>query len=945
MISRYFRKAPDDLLRIGKSYDKYGVLFDISVSMTPGIYDPLSFPITQEFLPASVLLRQKSLPKLSTLQELWMNSVLEDSFTEGRYFINFRQIDFLSENMRDILEIPKREPVEVHVESHLAVGNSDFSISASVTHHRHGRIPINRRHGEAMQVSKGDFILVDPGVAKLIDRIEDRPNSIEEQFPYVAEVKSLANKVGAELDIYLQREEYFFPTDIDVNVKAEAPDRIVLSPEIKGLPFEFNLQELSSGYSSRHGAKGIRHRVFLAPDMKENLDALIENSTVEGAKVPQFLHNPITFLPETLEIDLDKFSARVKGLGVRAYKAKPYIQVTPRSNGWFDIRVGVRKTDFHDEIPNSSFAEELAEISEIDANLSSETLANLADKAPLGGGWVLEGEQWVHVPKDAKKFVEASRILSELAPDGRVSSNHMRYILEIYTNIEELEYDSEFNRLARELLDSAPKPIDSIVPSCFNGKLYDYQTDGYAWMRRISRIPVGGLLADEMGLGKTVQVIAFMAWLFEQRLLRPSLVVGPQALVDNWEAEINRFLPGVAVYSHAGCNRVRDLEWIRSYDIVLTTYDTLVRDEMLLGQVNWNVCVSDEAQRIKNFTTSTARVVKALKAKFRLALTGTPVENSLGDLWSIVDYVQPGLLGSYQEFRHRFELPLSKDTSEETRRKVEKDLIAHLFLVYKRRSKDEFLKDLPPKEEVRHYVPLGHLQYQLYQKIIVEVLGGTKGRGAALGAIRRLLNVCAHPYLETGGFDSANPRELERSCPKLSYVLNILRKVKASGEKVLVFTDRRDMQRILVRVVLSSFGFMPIVINGDSIKRLDSVKSFNRSLGFNVMVLSPRAAGTGLTITGANHVIHYTRWWNPAVENQATDRVHRIGQTKKTFVYLPISTSEAGLTAEQVLDNLLREKRKIADSVIVPSNKLNVTEEEIAGALGLSNRSRRVSEA
>ncbi|MGE5580221.1 MAG: DEAD/DEAH box helicase [Bacillota bacterium] len=925
----------ENLLRVERTFEIDGMVFDVWVERDPKHRELVELPLTQPLLPPGVMLAQSALPKLSALQELWMNSVIDDGLTNGTYVLKYDRVDEVSDDLCAVLEVPSRESLAVHIESHLAVGNPSFALEVSMSHPRYGRLSPKRRKGHALQVGSDSYILIERPLAELLDRLEHRPTTVEGQFAYVAEVKALALKAGASLDEYLRREEYAFPERVSVDVQSKSPDEITLIPQVEDLPEGFEPADVAGGYAVRTDERGRRRRVFLSPKAKANLQAMAAKPSLKGPEVPQFIGNPQAFLPESLDLDLEKFSDRVKSLGIRAYKAKPYIQVTPRANGWFDIEVGVRTEDVADRGPGPQAQSGQDEGAGSAEQLSPEELGELSKDATPEGGWVLRNGQWIHVPKDAGKFAEAARRLEEIAPDGRVAPNMMRYVLEIYTNIEALEYDSEFNRLAREFLGQSADLDDRTVPACFCGQLRDYQTDGYVWMRRISQIPLGGLLADEMGLGKTVQVIAFMSWLNDRGLLRPSLVVGPQALVDNWASELGKFLPGVSVYKHMGPGRVRDMSLWNSVDIVATTYDTLVRDEIMMGQIDWRVLVCDEAQRIKNFTTATARVVKAMKAGFRLALTGTPVENSLGDLWSIVDYVQPGLLGSYQEFRQRFEIPLSQNDTDEMRAAVEKKLVAHLYLVYKRRTKEEYLRELPPKTECVDTVPMSPLQQQRYAEIVAEAKRGDKGRGVAFVAIRRLLNTCAHPYLETGGFDTASPEELIRSCPKLARTMEILEHVKRSEEKALVFTDRRNMQRILARAILGRFGIYPAIINGESINRFDSVKHFNMSQGFNVLILSPRAAGVGLTITGANHVIHYTRWWNPAVENQATDRAHRIGQTRPVTVHIPIVTSPAGRTAEQVLDTLLKRKRALASSVIVPSSRLNVTEEEIARELGL----------
>ncbi len=919
MIRNLFGKLQDDLLKVTLSFQGEGLAFEVSVKDR----GRLTFPLEDVPLGAQDLLRQKALPQLIILQELWMNSLI-DRAGDGTYLLSYDKVDEIPEDLRKTLGIPGREGFEIFVKSHLAVGNEGFAIHVAISHPEYGRLSSHQRRGHAVQVGKDRFVLMHPEAAHLLDRVERKPQSVQEQFPYLAEVKALAEKAGARMDDYLKRENYIFPGEMDVNVQAESLEKITLIPEILGIPGSYDPSELEKGYGVAQDEEGRRHRVFLGDDMKTQLKQLQHSLPIEGTAVPEFLGNPEAFLPPDLDLDLEKFSDRVKGLGIRAYTARPYVNVTPSGANWFQVDAGIHKTSTTDG----------TSVGRVQGNEGAQQLLDLAEKAPPEGGWVLDGKEWVHVPKGASKFAEATEQLITLSPSGRVTLAQLGFFLEIYMNVDVLEFDAGFRRLAEELRLGPTTGEEIALPQAFNGSLYDYQLDGYAWMGRNYSIPAGGLLADEMGLGKTVQVIAFMAHLFDKGELGPSLVVCPKTLTRNWKDEIGRFLPAARTHIHEGPGRIREAEYFKMFHVVITTYETLVRDQICLGQVDWTICVCDEAQRIKNYTTSASRVCKAMKAVSRLALTGTPVENSLGDLWSIVDYVQPGLLGSYQQFRERFERPLSGGPSEEQAGNIERELMASMYLVYQRRTKEEHLTDLPPKTEIKYPVPLSPLQLGLYRDILDEMKGGLKGRGMVLQAIRRLLEVCAHPYLETGNYNYADPVDLIECCPKLASTLDILREVRDKGEKCLVFTDRRAVQDILVRVILSEFGFIPTVINGESINRLDSVKHFNQTPGFKVMVLSPRAAGTGLTITGANHVIHYTRWWNPAVENQATDRVHRIGQEKPTTIHLPICEVPGGKTVEQVLDELLTRKRKLAKSIIVPSSQLNITEKDMAAALG-----------
>lgn len=452
-------------------------------------------------------------------------------------------------------------------------------------------------------------------------------------------------------------------------------------------------------------------------------------------------------------------------------------------------------------------------------------------------------------------------------------------------------------------------------------------------MRMISRDGFGGYAAaggilDHIripGLGKTVQVIAFLCHLKEKNKLAPTLIVAPLALLENWKRELLRFIKSLNeqdIYIHHGPGRIRDKGWLEQFDIVLTSYESLVRDQILMGQVDWTCVICDEAQKFRNSSNATAHAVKAMKNKFRLAMTGTPVENGLTELWSIMDYVQPGLLGSLNEFKRRFEQPILSAINREQIFRVEDELLSIIQPVYKRRKKLEVLSDALPKrhEPIRTYVDLGPEQKDLYAKTIMDVKSGDM---EALTALNRLRQICSHPGLCDERYEEL---PLER-VPKLAATMNYLKEIANKGEKALIFTFYKKMQWILRRWIMQTFGIHPPIINGDVHDRHWIVEEFNRSPGFHVMILSQQAAGVGLNITGANHVIHYTRWWNPAIENQATDRVYRIGQEKEVYAYYPIVTLDFGKSMEQHLDDLLREKEALAERVLVPSFTLDCQDE------------------
>ncbi|MFC5775612.1 DEAD/DEAH box helicase [Ectobacillus antri] len=332
----------------------------------------------------------------------------------------------------------------------------------------------------------------------------------------------------------------------------------------------------------------------------------------------------------------------------------------------------------------------------------------------------------------------------------------------------------------------------------------------------------------------------------------------------------------------------------------------------------------DEAQAIKNPTTAASKVIKAMKARFRLALTGTPVENSLNELWSIMDFVQPGLLGSLSQFKQEF---VNKFEGTET--DIEEKLTARISKVYKRRTKTGELGDqLPSKTIAVREIPMGQIQLELYKEVITLV---KQKMLSGLEAIQKLKSLSSHPALLNEKYMNLTPQDV----PKLKETLQIIEEVRQKGEKVLIFTEYIQMQNLLRKYIREQFDINPMIINGVTNRRQQVVDMFNQNSGFDVMILSPKAAGTGLTITSANHVIHYTRWWNPAVENQATDRVYRIGQNKPVTVYYPIVIDKQGVlkegTVEQIVHRILEEKQSLASSVIVPSKNLRIEEEILKG--------------
>ena len=440
-------------------------------------------------------------------------------------------------------------------------------------------------------------------------RDKEQPKERHEQFEYL-HTSRLEPSLGAKLDGYPEREEAISVVGVEVEITAQ--DTIRLPSGVSDL-LQFDVTQLSSSnpYLVSRRPDGRRLRAILSKPVRDKLKLIEDNQLIEGEKVPEFLQNPQAVLPDGLDIDLSQYSDRVKSLGIKVYKARPYVRASQRDNGWFDIGVGVHLEDtLVDDASETAIAQ----------TLDQDQLAGLVREAPEGARWLKHGNSWIQLPENIRELTKANEKVRKVAPQGQVAPERLDYILEIYANIENLEYD-RFLIDRRKRLASRVE-LGTSLPDCFQGELYPFQIDGYCWMQDLYAVPLGGLLADEMGLGKTVQVIAFMSWLLERKCLRPSLIVVPLALVENWESELMRFLPGITVLKHMGPQRIRRSEVLEKIDVVITTYDTLSRDELMLGKVSWQLMVCDEAQAMKNYTTTRGPGVQGYESR-----------NALGSHW------------------------------------------------------------------------------------------------------------------------------------------------------------------------------------------------------------------------------------------------------------------------------------------------------------------------
>jgi SNF2 family DNA or RNA helicase len=479
--------------------------------------------------------------------------------------------------------------------------------------------------------------------------------------------------------------------------------------------------------------------------------------------------------------------------------------------------------------------------------------------------------------------------------------------------------------------------------------LKNHQEEGIAWLQHLYEKKASGcLIADDMGLGKTLQVLYFIDWHSRQNPNHlPYLIVAPVSLLENWENEYNRFFnaPRLTInrMTSKDVPRYADksiVDKMQKMGIILTNYETLRNAQLNFCAVDYDVVVLDEAQKVKSPGTLATNAVKALKGRFKIAMTGTPVENSLLDLWCIMDFCVPGLMGNAKTFARLYQAPLKKEGVDLEAKG--KEIHDKMGAYYMRRMKSDVAKDLPNKEIVTNRTLMPKEQMNSYVQALNEYAAGD--HKDMLQTIHRLRTISEHPYFQTEKLEDSPSDELIRTSARLEATISYIDKIKERNEKVIVFALFKETQRMLQKVFHDRYGIVAKVINGDTppvmaksntnrMSRQGSINYFQSVDGFNIIIMSPVAAGMGLNVTAANHVIHYSRHWNPAKEQQATDRAYRIGQDKDVFVYYPMAVSDKFRSFDETLDDLLNRKVVLASSAIYPSASFEVKTEEIAKML------------
>ena len=889
---------------------------------------------------------------LETLDYLHGEALLEE-LDDGSYRLPFRHLPALDEFDRRVLGIPVDVQPTIHVAADGFIGASDFSLAVEVTDQVLGPLEGRFDRFDGVYLSPSGLVPLPPEANALLEACDalNASSDLAEQLGLLAEVKIKAEQAGATLDSYLADEQVFIADGLDIDVSISSNREAQVSPQ-----FGEHIPDAATERLARTKRPGRvvsaqtndnrRVRVILDQEDIEAVEAVRGLGDVTGADVPRLLVEPERVLGDTL--DLTRYSPRVRGFLPKVKQARARLAFKPTKRDWFNLEASfavndlpvaegidlsgatsstVEATDAVQE-PITATTDKSPGKAESD-DMSFDSVSRLA--ADAANDFIETEDGWLKVDKENVKQVRAAKekIESEF-PEG-IPLRHMPYVLDVISNL----HDLEFVDLPPEVEELVKPKVDTRLPESLRLELHPYQVAGYEWLWRIANWPLrpGAMLADEMGLGKTAQVITLLARLQEEGRLAPALVVLPGSLIDKWIEEFEKFCPRLLpVVEHHGPNRSSQADVLASQQLVITTYEILRADQLLLGQVDWQVLVCDESQRVKNPAAGVTRAVKALKAGKRVTMTGTPVENNLSELWCQMDLLLPGFLGSDSEFRAKWAKSIENpEVVEPLRQERAEDLRQTIQPHYLRRLKSEVLEGLPSISFNRDEVPMSSLQTERYETRRQTARGASIGIRLAL--LQELIQLCSHPRAMEDEFPDSE--QLVSECPKLGWVVDyIMHQVRPEGEKVLLFSRYKRIQRILKQVISELVGgpsFPPLNGDVDVRNRLEYVRRFNSHDGFAAMVLSPEATGVGLDLVGANHVVHYTRLWNPAKEAQATARTHRISQTRPVHVQYPITVCSAFTSVEVHLDRLLQDKQQLAEDVIWPTSKLNV-ERELADA-------------
>ncbi|MCU0469894.1 MAG: SNF2-related protein [Arcicella sp.] len=900
------------------------------------------------------------LSQLAILSELHDNGLAD--YTENSCEVE--SIDILKLNDIDklILELPYSYPYEILVESDGTLTHNSFKFKYGFYDFAPNgtRIKVSR-NGAIIKIEETEYLLSENQylLCEAIEEFNSLPD-VEKgnvtNLKKLSELKILSKERGLTLEQFLNNQELFIPEKIKLDVDfnnglfeiipiVEIDNSIGFTNTFDKLPVVRDVYPVSSNI-------GETTRVVISENQKAELQKIKANRKISDREaIQEIIEHPELFFDDDV-VDFTVFySDRVKEIGV--YSPKFYPFASPYKSQWIpgivikDKVHGEKKIYFKIPEKLNDFIEQ-------------------KEKAVKEKKLTVEWEN-IEIPiEDAERFINTAKKQFE-NPNKPIKQEKKtdHEVLIIKENAELTEF-SNGNELPENLKHSFYE-----IPNLNNGiSLKEHQKEGISWLQSLFKESfTGGLLADDMGLGKTLQLLYFIEWHcqnFDDN--KPYLIVAPVSLLENWENEYQKFfspqnLPLCKLYGGVSLTKENnpiqnklDAKGLQFKQIILTNYETLRSYQISLGLVDFAIITLDEAQKIKTPGTLITNASKALKADFKIAMTGTPVENTLVDIWCLMDFAVPGLLGNAKDFAKEYQKPLSDENTDI--KALTEQLRNNIGVFIKRRLKSDVAKDLPKKHDnqnsrIKKVMP--SIQLDRYKQEIEMAndsqLEGVEKRNQKLKSLWAVRDISDHPFLLESQILKFSSDELINSSSKLQTTVGILADIKSKNEKVIVFADRRETQKMLQKIVYDTFGIFASIINGDTpttkqlegkskLSRQQTIDRFQEEEGFNVIIMSPIAAGVGLNVTKANHIVHYTRHWNPAKEEQATDRAYRIGQQKDVFVYYPMAIFSDDMKDEEgnrmksfdeVLDDLLAYRKNLAANTLFPTEQAEVTPDELFG--------------
>lgn len=865
------------------------------------------------------------------------------TFKDNACYVPFGSIYLLDSDDRCLLDVPKEYPFGLRLCSNGILKDDTFSYKIEyLSHVPDGEILIVEQCGYAIVINgktylfnRKQFEFVD--AVKAFNGIPSDCKSFETNLIFFERIKALGEKCGCVFDSYLENENVLHPDKIKITIDRDE-EGFSITPEIEseennGFIYSYERNRKVPRVFPVQNEKGERTRVVLTDSQKESLTELKRRGRRIASKdeVKEIIDHALEYFdPDQFDLSA-LYSDRVIEIGV--YKPRFYPFICPYKSCW--IAGATVETD-----ENGTTKITVSDESELsDLNVAIDEAERAGEDIIHYQGTLVGIEDAKYLSNLAERQISKKNGVIELDEEGS------KKVLIIKENADQLEFEAEERNI--ETGDHYTLYTNSYLRKDF--KLKNHQQEGVAWLQHLyNNKATGCLMADDMGLGKTLQILYFIDWHFRNHPIhKPYLIVAPVSLLENWRNEYERFFnePRLKITTLTSKDvprkfdkRIVDL--MSKEDIILTNYESLRISQLNFCAVNYEIVVLDEAQKIKSPGTLVTNAAKALKSQFKIAMTGTPVENSLLDLWCIMDFCVPGLLDNAKSFSAKYQLPLrNKDTDIVA---LGNEIHESLGIHFMRRMKMDVAQDLPKKIEVKQKAEMPELQKTVYLSAIEKYNKGIQPN--MLVTIQNIRAISEHPFLYQDLLDNHNIEELLETSARLIVTEEFLNEIRDRNEKAIIFVERKEVQRMLQRMLHEKYGLIPKIINGDTPasssktnpnkqSRQSSIDEFQSKPGFDVIIMSPVAAGMGLNVTEANNIIHYSRHWNPAKENQATDRAYRIGQTRTVRVYYPMAVSKDFHSFDLTLDELLSKKTQLATSTIFPTERVEVRPDEIGSKL------------